>query len=128
MTKPLSAFAQEAHQLMGRGFALTEYALQSGQRYNTVALFETRAEAEADLKSEVERGYLEEGGYEVVELLIFADGSVEDLDGKEVVSNLAWQNTQSANEVKECIKGYYQEEERRRRHGLEAFSDGPVRG
>lgn len=128
VTKPISVFAQESPQLIGRGFSLSEYNLQSGQLYNTVALFRTKAEAEADLADEIEEGYIEEGEFHVTELLIHADGSVFDTFGFEVLSHLSWQNNQTPDQVKECIKGYYQEEERRIRHEADASADGPSHG
>ena len=128
MTKPISVFAQEAEQAVGRGFSLTEYTLKNGERYNTVALFKTQEEADSDLQEEIDDGYLEEGDYGVTELLIHADGSAFDVVGREVISHLAWQNNQTADEVKACLKGYYQEEERRIRHEADASVDGPSRG
>lgn len=128
MTKPISVFAHEANQAVGRGFTLTEYQLKSGERYNTVALFKTQAEAEADLQEEIDGEYLEEGDYDVTQLFIHADGSAFDTAGREVISHLAWQNNQSADEVKTCLKGFYQEEERRIRHEADASNDGPSRG
>lgn len=128
MTKPISVFAHETPQAVGRGFSLTDYTLQSGQHYNSVALFRTKAEAEADLAGEIEEGFIEEGELDVTELLIHADGSVFDTFGFEVVSHLSRQNNQTPEQVKECIKGYYQEEERRIRHEADASADGPSRG
>lgn len=127
MTKPISVFAHEANQVVGRGFTLTEYELKNGERYNTVALFKTKAEADADLQEEIDGEYIEEGELEVTELLIHSDGSAFDTAGFEVVSHLAWQNNQSADEVKACLKGFYQEEERRIRHEADASNDGPSR-
>lgn len=128
MTKPISVFAHEADQAVGRGFTLTEYTLKNGERYNTVALFKTREEADLDLQEEIDGEYLEEGDYGVTELLIHADGSAFDVAGKEVISHLAWQNNQSEDEVKACLKGFYQEENRRIRHEADASADGPSRG
>lgn len=127
MTKPITVFAQEAQQAVGRGFALTEYSLPSGQIYNSVALFRTRAEAQTNLDGDIEDDFIEEGDYEVTELLIHPVGSVYDTFGFEVVSHLALQNNQSALEVRACIQGYYKEEERKIRHEADASSDGPSR-
>lgn len=128
MTKPITVFVHEANQLAGRGFSLTEYNLQSGQLYNSAAIFKTKDEAESDLQEEIDGGYLEEGDFDVTELLIHADGSAFDVAGVEVISHLAFQNNQTADEVKACLKGYYQEEERRIRHEADASVGGPSRG
>lgn len=128
MTNPITVFVHESRQMFGRGFSLTEYNLKSGQVYNTVGIFKTKGEAEEDLQDEIEGGYLEEGEFDVTELMIHADGSAYDVAGAEVISHLASQNNQSEDEVKSCLKGYYQEEERRIRHEADASVDGPSRG
>lgn len=125
MSKTMLVYALEADTLCGRGFSLIEGELESGKKYDTVALFTSRKAADKDLKDEIKSGHLETGDFTVSELILHADGSLIDDVGREVVSHLASQNNQTVEEVKTCLKDFYDNEQVKLQRKAEANSSGP---
>lgn len=125
MSKSMAVFVQEANVLCGRGFALVEYEIEGGRTYHSADLFTSRAAAERDLKRMVAISLFEDDEYRVTDLTLHADGSLFDDKGREVVSHLASQNHQTVEEVKTCLRHFYDEEQSRLQRKSETSSEGP---
>jgi hypothetical protein len=114
MNTAIKMYAVETPVLFGRGFSLTEYALENGHEYNGIMLFreEKLAQEEIDDELSFRVDSLEEDSLElsVEPVFVHPNGNITDVAGFSINKNLALQNNQNEDQVAAHMAAFFKNE------------------